>query len=240
MDPAFLMQLYQALGLGGGATGGGGVPGSGTPGFGGSGVPYGTPSAGVPTAGIPGAPEDVSPMPVEPPPGPGLRMPTMDSFKSAIGLGGAGPSPMMPPTGGVPFGNPSQSLGAALEPQPAPGTPMPMPRPTGLGAPAGGGGTRGNYGGSPATNPNLRPIGSPAAPQGPADIAKLLGGIKQPQVDVVKPSTPAAHQTRAIGPSDLMALLASLGMGGHRSQRTPTTLGQALELKPSSWGPMYG
>lgn len=239
MDPQLMMQLFSALGLGG--QGGGGAPPPTPGGFGGSPVPYGTPSAGVPTAGVPASPQDVSPMPVEQS-GWRPQMPTMDSFKSALGMSVPPPSPMMAPTGGVPnagvsgVGMAPTSLGEALEPQPAPGTPMPQARPPGLGQPQ-----AGNYGGSPATNPNLRPIDSPAAAKGPMDLAKILGGIKQPQgPDVVKPSTPAAHQTRQIGPSDLMALLTSLGMGGHRSQRTPTTLGQALELKPAAWGGIYG
>jgi hypothetical protein len=152
--------------------------------------------------------------------------------------------------GGMPAATPPAptSLGEALQPQPLPeqlvprpepGVPVPQPRPP-MPAPQP---AQGYYGGSPETNPNLKPITGAGGQQqrSPQDISKLLGGIKQPQgPDVVKPSTPAAHQTRAIGPSDLMALLASIGMGGHRSQRMPTTLGQALELKPSSWGGIYG
>lgn len=240
MDPTLLMQLFQTLGLGGGGGGAGTVvpPTTASPG-----VPYGAATMALPQS-TQAAPEDVTPMPTEQPPAPGLRMPTMNDVTSMFSRSPPQPSPMMSPTSGVPYGNPAQSLGEALQPQPAPGTPMPMSRPPGLGLGTAGGtgpGSPGNYGGSPATNPNLRPIGSPATPAGPADIGKMLQGIKMPQgPDVVKPSTPAAHQTRAIGPSDLMALLASLGMGGHRSQRTPTTLGQALELKPSAWGGMYG
>jgi hypothetical protein len=235
MDPALLALLQRMWGGGGGGDLGGGA----TPGFGGSAVPFGTPSAGVPTGGIPASPQDVSPMPVEPPPGPRLQMPTMDSLKSAIGLGGGGPSPMMSPTGGVPYGGPSQtmsSLGEALQPQPAPGTPMPMPRPPGLGmAPP----PTPPTGGVPTPQP--RPPGAPQSPAGGQDIAKMLQGIKMPQgPDVVKPSTPAAHQTKAVGNSELLQLLQALMPGTSRGMRMPTTLGQALELKPSSWGGIYG
>jgi hypothetical protein len=232
MDPTLLALLQRMWGGGGGGDIGGGA----APGFGGSGVPYGTPSAGVPTAGIPAAPEDVSPMPVEPPPGPRLQMPTMDSLKGAIGLGGGAPNPMMSPTGGVPYPQvpTPTSLGEALQPAPppAPPPPMPMARPPGLGmAPPTGG----------VPTPQPRPPGAPGATPPGQDIAKMLQGIKQPQgPDVVKPSTPAAHQTKAVGQSELLALLSALGGGGGRSMRMPTTLGQALELKPSAWGGVYG
>ena len=154
------------------------------------------------------------------------------------------PDPMMSPTAGVPYPQvpTPTSLGEALQPAgpPAPPPPMPMARPPGLGG-GGGGGSPGYFGGSPATNPNLKPIGSPAAPAGPADIGKMLQGIKQPQgPDVVKPSTPAAHQTKAVGNSELLQLLQALMPGTSRGMRMPTTLGQALELKPSSWGGIYG
>lgn len=235
MDPTLLMQLFQTLGLGGGGAGGVGQP---TVPPGSLGVPYTAPTMALPQS-TQAAPEDVTPMPVEPSPGPGLRMPTMADARSALSRSPPQPDPMMSPTGGVPYPQipTPTSLGEALQPQPAP---MPMPRPPGMGSVGGGG--EGVLGTNIPT-PQPRPPGAPGAttPGGGQDIAKMLQGIKVPQgPDVVKPSTPAAHQTRAIGPSDLMALLASLGMGGHRSQRTPTTLGQALELKPSAWGGMYG
>jgi hypothetical protein len=133
------------------------------------------------------------------------------------------------------------TLGDALEPRPAPGIPIPQPRPADLGA-----GTPGYYGGSPETNPNLKPMGSTAGAGGqtsraPMDIAKLLGGIKQPTgPDVVKPSTPAAPQRGQMGGSELMSLLQALMPGIGRGLRSPTTLGQAMELKPSAWGGIYG
>ena len=238
MDPATLQKLFGYLFAGGSQEGGGISPS--TP----PGVPY-VPQTGALPQSTQAAPQDVTPMPVEPPPGPKLQMPTMDSFRAALGMSPQSSSPMMSPTGGVPSPGVTGmggSLGEALEPQPAPGTPMPMARPPGLGAPgsgAGGGGRPGYFGGSPETNPNLKPQAG-AAPQ-PQDIAKMLQGIKTPQgPDVVKPSTPAAPQMKAPGASELLQLLSALGMGAGRSTRMPTTLGQALELKPSAWGGMYG
>lgn len=251
MDPTTLMSMFSML-FGQGGQGGGGAQGGAMPPL--------APQPPIPNIAEAGAlPQSVQPGIQDQGPtvgsgGPAQRYsgpvdPTqspMNMIRQLFNSQPTGPSSMSP-TGGVPFPNgpngPQPSnIGEALEPSPgtpAPGIPMPMARPPGLGAPM-----PGNYGGSPETNPNLRPIGGPAGAQpgkGPMDIAKLLGGISKPSgPDVVKPSTPAQPQRGQMGASQLMAILQSLMPGMGRGMRMPTTLGQAMDLKPSAWGGMYG
>lgn len=240
-----LLQMLFGGGQGAGAAlggpGAGGVPaptmpgaGNPNPGLSGSPVPYGAETAALPGSVGP-APQDLGPSP-----GSGGPADTMTQLRGALGVGQPG-TPMMPGSQPVRYQAPTMSLGEALQPAPPPSaTPMPISRPPGLGA-GGAGATPGNYGGSPETNPNLKPVGSPATKTPPVDLTKLLSGIKPPaRPDVVKPSTPAAPQMKAPGASELLQLLSALGMGGSRGMRMPTTLGQALELKPSAWGGVYG
>lgn len=88
----------------------------------------------------------------------------------------------------------------------------------------------GDYSGSPATNPNLAPIGAaPAAPQSGVD--KMLGALRG--VTVPKPpepqkvSTPANPGRAPASPpqQNIMNLLAMM-MAGHPT--APMSLGQAL------------
>lgn len=177
---------------------------------------------------------------------PGAATPPLSG--EAVPFGGLqGPGMLPPPQPSFPPGGPMMAS-AGMTPPPetgfAPsGTPLPTPRPSDLGSamePS-----PGYYGGSPTgpnANPNLIPIGSPGGqPGAPMDLAKVLGGIKAPPPpDIVKPGQAAAPQTRQIGSSELLGLLQSLMPGLSRGLRMPTTLGQALELKPPQWGGMYG
>lgn len=74
-----------------------------------------------------------------------------------------------------------------------------------------------------------------AAPQaGGFDASKLtkaLSGVQAPKSpDVVKPSTPAAPQMRAIQSGELLALLQSLGAGRAQAAARPVTLGGTLGI----------
>lgn len=220
----------------GGVGGGGAIPPV-SPAFGGSPISDVAATAALP-ASVGPAPQDQGPMMG----GPGGDM---TQLRGALGVGQPG-TPMMTPSpapsyqgvGGLPAAQPPATLGEALQPA---GSGPPGYTPQGPELP----GSGGYYGGSPATNPLLKPTGT-AAPggqqqRGPQDIAKMLGGIKMPQgPDVVKPSTPAAPQRQAVASSELMNLLTAL-FGGHaRSGRMPTTLGQSLEGRPAAWGGLYG
>jgi len=220
MDPTTLMSMFSMLFGGPGGAGGGGAQGGAMP-----------PTAGIPNvAGAGAMPMSTGAAPMPPSMDPTTGMPTGDPAMPPN-------APPMSQSPGVsyPQSQAMTGIGDALEPKPAP-VPMPMARPPGLGQ-----GTPGNYGGSPETNPLLKPIGSPATPKPPLDIAKLLGGITKPAgPDVVKPSTPAQPQRGQMGQSELMQLLQALMPGAGRGMRMPTTLGQAMDLKPSAWGGVYG
>lgn len=113
---------------------------------------------------------------------------------------------------------PPPDVGDSLNPQPAK---LPTP---------------GYYGGSPATNPNLKPVDSaaPATPAG-SGLVNALKGVTVPKPpDPQKVSTPAAARPgTAIKTGELLQLMQLLGGGGGgsaaaNSYQLPSTLGAAL------------
>lgn len=87
----------------------------------------------------------------------------------------------------------------------------------------------GNYGGNPASNPNLQPIGTPA---NPADkLMATLRGIQVPKPpEPQKVSTPHAPVPRQIPSGQLLALLEGLNAARNSGAalHLPNSLGQAL------------
>lgn len=94
----------------------------------------------------------------------------------------------------------------------------------------------GYYGGSPADNPNLKPIGAPAAP-GSTDLSnKLTAAARGVQVPAPpqpqRVSTPGQNRPVAAIKSgellQLLALLAAQGQGASPGLDLPNSLGVAL------------
>lgn len=104
--------------------------------------------------------------------------------------------------------------------------PIPQARPPMPGMPP----EAGNYGGNPASNPNLQPIGQPA---NPADkLMATLRGVQVPKPpEPQKVSTPHPPVPRPIPGGQLLALLEGLNAArnsGAGGLHLPSTLGQAL------------
>lgn len=140
-------------------------------------------------------------------------VPPMPQF----GLPNPGVGSLFDPTGGMTpadYGGPSPSVGGAVPPPPSPEA---------MGGP---------YGGSPATNPNLQPVGPGAPPAGTmADkLSQALRGMSVPKPpDAQKVATPHAPIPHGqIKSGELMALLEMLRGGGLAGQGGLRSLGQGL------------
>lgn len=151
----------------------------------------------------------------------------MDWLTQLFG-GGAGAGMMGPPEMAGPNLPTMPDVGTPNPWDPAP-PPVPMPRPQMPGMPMAGApdaGTPGNFGGSPATNPNLAPIGA-APPSAGSNLANALKGVVAPKVpEPQKVATPHAY----VPPGHLQGgeLFKLLQMLHGTPGGLPTTLGQAL------------
>lgn len=158
-------------------------------------------AGGVPPEGFGTPPMAPEPSMLPPPtmPSIGVDESGVGSPMGPMGLPSSATPTAMPPT-------PAQSLGASLEPGAPAGSPMDIRSMA-----------QKRMGGSQAMTPGASN----------ALVAALRGASQPAKPDVVKPSTPAAPQTRAIQGGDFMALLQSLS-NPRRPLQTPQTLGGAL------------
>lgn len=133
---------------------------------------------------------------------------------------------------------PALAQGGVEPPDVTGGTEVPLPRPRpGVGDPLDirpPAARPDFYGGSPETNPNLRPIGSP---QGGPDMLKALQGVKAPPPpDVQKVSTPGVISGRAPTANPQMMQMLLAAMQGGAGDVKPMTLAGALPGVPTRRG----